>query len=216
MSGDLSQFVTKDDRSPLRRALDASRGGVAVKVIEFDGCGARLRGIPLALRTLSAGENLRLRAEALRWLIEKCRFTESYLTKTTTGEGLVEFEAKLRTIAIALVEPAPPHQPVAKDAEELRETFDADEIVALFEMYLDWVKERSPITTADSAEEVASLCDALGKGTQPLQSLSGFDSSTLRSIIIELVSRERTRTSSLSSPTTPSPDTETSFSDDSD
>ena len=32
-----AQFIT-DRRSPLRKVLDASRGGRAVEIIEFDGC----------------------------------------------------------------------------------------------------------------------------------------------------------------------------------
>lgn len=189
--------------SLLRRALDASRTGRAVKLVEFDGCGQRFRGIPLALRTLNADENLRVRAEALKWLSSSCGFSEDYLVGTTNGESLTEFEVKVRSIAIALVEPAPPHRAVAKDADELRVMLDADEVSALFELYLDWVQERSPISAARTAEEVASVVDALGKGTMPRSRLSGYDSVSLRSIAIELAARLRTQTSSPSSPTSP-------------
>jgi len=189
--------------SLLRRALDASRTGRAVRVIEFDGCSARFRGIPLALRTLNADENLRVRAEALKWLCEECGFTEYFLVGTTNGESLTEFEIKVRTIALALVEPASPHRAVTKDADELRVMLDADEISALFEIYLDWVQERSPISAAKTAEEVALVIDALGKGTMPMSRLSGYDSVSLRSIVNELVARLRTQTSSPSSPISP-------------
>lgn len=189
--------------SLLRRALDASRTGRAVKLVEFDGCGQRFRGIPLALRTLNADENLRVRAEALKWLSSSCGFSEDYLVGTTNGESLTEFEVKVRSIAIALVEPAPPHRAVAKDADELRVMLDADEVSALFELYLDWVQERSPISAARTAEEVASVVDALGKGTMPKSRLSVYDSVSLRSITNELVARLRTQTSSPSSPTSP-------------
>lgn len=189
--------------SLLRRALDASRTGRAVKIVEFDGCGQRFRGIPLALRTLNADENLRVRAEALKWLSSSCGFSEDYLVGTTNGESLTEFEVKVRSIAIALVEPAPPHRAVAKDADELRVMLDADEVSALFELYLDWVQERSPISAARTAEEVASVVDAMGKGTMPMSRLSAYDSVSLRSIVIELVARSRTQTSSPSSPTSP-------------
>lgn len=189
--------------SLLRRALDASRTGRAVKLVEFDGCGQRFRGIPLALRTLNADENLRVRAEALKWLSSSCGFSEDYLVGTTNGESLTEFEVKVRSIALALVEPAPPHRAVAKDADELRVMLDADEVSALFELYVDWVQERSPISAARTAEEVASVVDALGKGTMPRSRLSAYDSASLRSIAIELVARLRTQTSSPSSPTSP-------------
>lgn len=207
------QFHAAAGTSPLRRALDASRSGRAVKAIEFDGCGARLRGIPLALRTLNADENLRVRAAARKWLCEECGFTEDFLASTEDGEATTGFEVKVRTIALALVEPAPPHRAVAKDADELRGLLDADEIVALFELYVDWVQERSPISSAKSAEEVSALVDAMGKGTLPTRQLSGYDSASLRSIAIELVARLRTRTSSPSSDTSPSSATAQTSSD---
>ncbi len=202
--------------SLLRRALDASRTGRAVKLVEFDGCGQRFRGIPLALRTLNADENLRVRAEALKWLSSSCGFSEDYLVGTTNGESLTEFEVKVRSIALALVEPAPPHRAVAKDADELRVMLDADEVSALFELYLDWVQERSPISAARTAEEVASVVDALGKGTMPKSRLSVYDSVSLRSIAIELAARLRTQTSSPSSPTSPLSSEETTSSEHSD
>lgn len=210
-----AQFI-RDDRSPLRKALDASRSGRAIKLIEFDGSGGRLRGVPLALRTLTTEENIRVRADALRWLSAECGFTEDFLVGTTSGESITDLEVKVRTIALALVEPAPPNAPVAKDATEMRALLDADEIAALFEEYLEWVQERSPITTAKTAEEVASLVDALGKGTLPLQRLSGYDSVSLRSIVRELVHRWTRQMNSPSLPTSPQSDTATNSSDDSD
>lgn len=194
-------FHAAANTSPLRRALDASRTGRAVKVIEFDGCGQRLRGIPLALRTLSADENLRVRAAARKWLCEECGFTEDFLASTEDGEATTGFEVKVRTIALALVEPAAPHRPVAKDADELRVMLDADEVMALFELFVDWVQERSPISSAKTAEEVSALVDAMGKGTQPTQRLNGYDSASLRSIAKELAARLRTLTNSPSSDT---------------
>lgn len=207
------QFHAAAGTSLLRRALDASRSGRTVKAIEFDGCGQRLRGIPLAMRTLNADENLRVRAAARKWLCEECGFTEDFLASTEDGEATTGFEVKVRTIALALVEPAPPHRAVAKDADELRGLLDADEIVALFELYIDWVQERSPISSAKSAEEVSALVDAMGKGTLPTRQLSGYDSASLRSIAIELVARLRTRTNSPSSDTSPSSATAPTSSD---
>lgn len=217
MSADLDEKVmAATGWGSLRKALHASQGGPAVKVIEFDGSGGRMRGIPLALRTLSADESLRLRAAAVKWLTTSCGFTEEFLVGTTDGTAAIEFEVKVRTLALALVEPAPPHDPVARDADELRVLLDADEVTALFELFLDWVQERSPITSARSAEEVTALCDALGKGTSPHASLNGYDSVTLRSIGRELARRLRTLTSSPSSHTQPSSDTETDTSEPSD
>lgn len=202
-----AQFIT-DKRSPLRKVLDASRGGRAVEIIEFDGCDARFRGVPLALRALTTDEELKLRAAAAKWCSEAAGFDASYLLDTNEGRATVEFEAKVQTIALALCEPAAPHAPVAASADELRALLFADEVAALFEMYVDFVTKRSPISTAKSAEEVASLVDSLGKGTTPLQRLSTFDAVTLRTIVRELVARWTRLTSSPSLPTPPSTDTE--------
>lgn len=206
MADPLAGFVTRDDRSPLDRALDASRSGVAVKLIEFDGSDGRLRGVPLALRPLTADESLRVRAQAVRWLTGECGFSEDFLVGTTDGTALIEFEVKVRSIALALVDPSSPTTPLARDADNLRRRLDADEISALFEIFVDWVRERSPITSARSAEEVAALVDALGKGTMPHSRLSTFDAATVRTITRELANRLRSLTSSPSSPTPSSSD----------
>lgn len=214
MSADLDAKVLEATGwSPLRKALHASRSGAAVKVIEFDGCGNRLRGVPLALRALTADESMRLRADALKWLTSACGFTEDYLIGTTGGNEALEFETKIRFVALALVEPAAPHAPVAKDADDLRTLLEADEVSALFELLVDWITERSPIASAKSAEEVAKLCDALGKGTMPLSRLSAFDNASLRTIASELVNRLRSQMSAPSSPTPPSSDTATESSE---
>lgn len=201
----LAAFVT-DNRSLLDKALSASRSGVAVKLIEFDGSGDRLRGVPLALRVLNAEESVRVRADAVKWLTRECGFTDDFLIGTTDGTAIIEFEVKARTIALALVDPSNPAKTVARNVDNLRTALDADEISSLFEIYVDWLQERSPITTARTAEEVTALIEALGKGTMPLSRLSTFDASTVRTITRELVSRLRSLTSSPSSPTPPSSD----------
>lgn len=210
------EFHAAAGTSLLQRALGPSRSGPAVKIVEVDGCGARLRGVPLALRTLSAEQETRLRADARTWLMESCRYSEIFLDETAVGRAALELEIKVQTLALALVEPASPHGQLARSADELRKLLYADEVTHLFELYLDWVQERSPISAARTAEEVKDLVEALGKGTQPLQSLSAFDSVSLRIIATELVARLRTSMSSPSSPTSPSSGTETSSSGDSD
>lgn len=199
--------------SPLRKALHASRGGPAVRIVEFDGSGGRLRGVPLALRTLTSDESVRLRAQAVTFLRDRCGFSEDYLIGTTDGTSITEFEVKVRTLALALVEPAPPHRQLAKDADDLREMFEVDEVSGLFESFIDFVQERSPITSAQSPEEVGALCDALGKGMLPFARLNVCDSASLRSIARELATRLRALTSAPSSPTQPSSDTATDTSE---
>ena len=211
MSGALDEFVTRDTRSPLRRALGASASGVgAVKVIEFDGCGARLRGVPLALRTLTAGESIRVRTEAHAYLTRQCALSEDAVGYSDAGRALHEFETKLRTIALALVDPST-GAPVCvnakgeADADEARTLLESDEVAGLFELFVDWTNERSPIQSK-TAEEVEAIVEAMGKATMPLSSLSGYDSGSLRLIARALVGRLRTQTNSRYSPTSPSND----------
>ncbi len=211
MSGELDAFVTRDTRSPLRRALGASASGVgAVKVIEFDGCGARLRGVPLALRTLTAGESIRVRTEAHAYLTRQCALSEDAVGYSDAGRALHEFETKLRTIALALVDPSTglPVCVNAKneaDADEARTLLESDEIAGLFELFVDWTNERSPLQSK-TAEEVEAVVEAMGKATMPLSSLNGYDAATLRFIARALVGRLQTQTNSRYSPTSLSND----------
>lgn len=217
MSEDLdAKVLAATGWGPLRKALHASSRGPAVKVIEFDGCGGRLRGVPLGLRTLSADESLRLRAEAFRWLSTECGFSADYIVGTSDGASHLEFEVKVRTLALALVEPGGAHSPVAKDPDELRKILEADEVTQLFEAYLDWTAERSPISSAKTAEEVRDLVDAMGKAMAPTSRLNAYDSVSLRIIATELVNRVRALTNAPSSPTPSSSDTATASSDTSD
>jgi hypothetical protein len=214
MSDDLdAKVLAATGWSPLRKALHASARGAAVKVIEFDGCGGRLRGVPLGLRTLSADESLRLRAEAFRWLSTECGFSADYIVGSADGESHLAFEVKVRTLALALVEPGGTNAPVAKDADDLRKMLEADEVTQLFEAYLDWTAERSPISSAKTAEEVRDLVDAMGKAMAPTSRLNAYDSVSLRIIATELVNRVRALTSAPSSPTPSSSDTATASSD---
>ncbi len=206
MSGELDAFVTRDTRSPLRRALGASASGVgAVKMIEFDGCGGRLRGVPLALRTLTAGESIKVRTDAHAYLTRQCALSEDAVGYSDAGRALHEFETKLRTIALALVDPST-GAPVCvnakgeADADEARTLLESDEVAGLFEMFVDWTNERSPIQSK-TAEEVEALIEAMGKATMPLSSLNGYDAATLRFIARALVGRLQALTSSLSSRT---------------
>lgn len=206
MSGELDAFVTRDTRSPLRRALGASASGVgAIKVIEFDGCGGRLRGVPIALRTLTAGESIKVRTDAHAYLTRQCALSEDAVGYSDAGRALHEFETKLRTIALALVDPST-GAPVCvnakgeADADEARTLLESDEIAGLFELFVDWTNERSPLQSK-TAEEVEGLIEAMGKATMPLSSLNGYDAATLRFIARALVGRLQAQTNSRSSPT---------------
>lgn len=208
---DLDQFITRDTRSPLRKALGASASGVgAVKLVEFPGCGGRLDGVPLGLRTLTAGESIRVRTEAHAYLTRQCSLSEDAVGYSDAGRSLMEFEVKLRTVALALVDPSTcaPVCANAKgeaDPDEVRTLLESDEVAGLFELFVDWTNERSPLQSK-TAEEVEKLVDSLGKGSVPSSSLNGYDSATVRSIARALVTRLRGLMSSRSWPTSPSND----------
>lgn len=188
----------KDTRSPLARAM-GERGVVTRLVDVFDGTGAPLDGIPLALRMVSDADRTRAVGASLRYLIDECRMSESYLYDTTAGGMELDIESKLQILAVALCEPAPPHDRVVKDADELRALITADDIVTLYEVLADFVHERSPLARVRSAEEVDAVIEALGKGTTPPSRLQSFDASTLRSAVVRLASRLATPTNSSSS-----------------
>jgi hypothetical protein len=195
----LAAFV-KDPRSPLARAL--GERGVVVKAI--DDAGGGLDGIPLALRIVTDAQRSRGVGAALKYLMEVCGLPEPYLYDTDAGRAEVDLECKIQMLAVALCEQAPPHDAVVKDADDLRALLSADEVLVLFERYVAFVEERSPLTRAKSAQEVESIVDALGKGTTPLSRLSSFDASTLRRVALSLASRLMSSTSFNSSPSPPS------------
>lgn len=189
--------------SPLAKAL--GERGFAVKLVEdFEGHDGRFRGIPIGLRALSNDQRVRCMVAAQKFLTEKCGATEYWL-EGEIGKLEYDVEAKVQTLALALVEPSAPHDLVAKNADDLRTLLDAQEVSQLFELFVDYIAERSPVSRAKSAEEVEAVIDALGKGTIPASRLTLFDSYTLRSAVHSLaVDRARlTRlNSSLSSPST--------------
>lgn len=178
--------------------------GAAPRVIAWGpDAGGRLRALPLAVKTLAADAQLRARASAFRFLTGPCGFADDHLY-TKAGESLVDFEVKVQVLASALVEASPPHAPVAKDADELRAMLDPDEVAVLFEHFLDWQEERSPISRATRWEEVEDHLAALGKGSMPASWLAGCDAATLRVMVAELAARWTTATRPNSSPTSPS------------
>lgn len=194
----------KDSRPSLAKALGDR--GVPVKIVDiYDDTGARLDGIPLALRAVPESVRVKAVAGALRFLTGPlCGMSEEYLYGTPNGGAELDLEVKVHLLAAALCEPAAPHDPVCKDADALREILDATEIVQLYEVYADWLAERNPLGQAKSLEEVEGVLSALGKGTLPASRLHAFDSSTLRSALHSLAVRLATLTSSNSSPSLPS------------
>lgn len=203
MSIDPTDPFVRDSRPSLAKALGGK--DVAVHIVDrFDGTGARLDGVPLALRVATNEARVRAVAAAVKFLTEKCGLTESYLYDTATGGAELDLETKVQILAVALCEPAPPHARVVDSADGLRGLLESDEVVQLFESYADFVAERSPLSRAKSAEEVEAVLSALGKGMLPASRLTSFDTVTLRRALHSLAVRHEMLMSSSSSPSSPS------------
>lgn len=182
----LARYV-KDVRSPLSRLL--GQAPLALKAIEgFEGASGRFRGTPLAVRALSGDDQERATAEAAKHLVATCGFERADLY-TEIGEGLFTYEVKVQLLARALYVPGPSPVPFAASAEELRRLLEPDEVAELFERFLDWQEERSPLRRARSWEEVESFLEALGKGWTAPTSLSSYDAASLRFMLRELAVR---------------------------
>jgi|GEM_PF-3401823 len=211
MAIDPAAAFVRDTRSPLARALGDR--GVAVKIVDlYDGTGARLDGIPLALKAVPESARVKASADALRFLTGPlCGLSEEYLYGTDQGASEHEIQTKVYLLAAALCEPAPPHALVCADADALRGLLYSTEVTQLFDVYANWIAERNPIGQAKSLEEVELVLSALGKGMLPASCLMRFDFTTLRSALCTLAVQRETRTSSSSSllslstepPTTP-------------
>lgn len=191
----------KDKRSAFQKAIGGSE--IAHQVVEFLGAGERFKGVPVAVRSLSAETILRADAAAVR-ACEAMGYKPEELY-TEAGEDALKFERKVQTLAHACVDPADPSQPFFASADEAR-MLEPDEVHVLYNHFTEWQASRSPIEHADTWEEVEARLTALGKGTIPRAWLSTFDASSLRFMLYELAVRCATRTNSSSSPTSTTPD----------
>ena len=88
MSSDGLDGFVKDTRSTLAKALGDK--GTPVHILDlYDGTGARLDGVPLALRAVPESVRVKAVADALRFLTgPKCGMSEEYLYGT--GDGAAE------------------------------------------------------------------------------------------------------------------------------
>lgn len=204
MSSDGLDGFVKDTRPSLAKALGDK--GTPVHILDlYDGTGARLDGVPLALRAVPESVRVKAVADALRFLTgPKCGMSEEYLYGTGDGAAELALETKVQILSAALCEPAPPHAPIVKDADGLRELLDATELAQIFDAYADWLATRNPLGQAKSLEEVEAVLSALGKGMTPPSRLMSFDSSTLRSALHSLACQRERLMSSNSSPSSPS------------
>jgi hypothetical protein len=195
----LDRFI-RDERSPLAKMLEEKR--VAHREFEFDGAEGRFAGKTFAVRALSAEERMRAVAEATRFLVNELKLEREDLY-TGLGAVALDLESKVRCLAVGLIDPKPPHAPLAKNADQIRQTFEDDEITVLFEHLADYSASRSPLQAAQSWEEVEGLLTALGKGWTSATSLNSYGVATLRYIVLGLAKRLYGPTSASSSDTSP-------------
>lgn len=173
----------KDTRTPLQRFMEAKS---PVKVIDdFPGAGGRMHGFTFGLRALSVEDTQRAAIDAVRELGDKFRVPEALLF-TTVAEEVRDISAKVHILYRAVVHQDPPNERIFKTPDELRSAFEVDELNALFERYMDWQIERSPISTSKKFEDVMGVIDAMGKGMAPSSVLNGYDAATLRYIVTVL------------------------------
>lgn len=195
-----------DNRSGLAKALGA--GPIPLRVL--DGLSGRLGGVAVGIKALPIEAVQKASAEAIRYLTVECGFKEEHLY-TELGEGVLDAETRVQILARALVEPDAPTQPLAGGADELRGLLEPDEVTLLFNEFIAWQEERSPLSRARSWEEVESFLEALGKGRVPRTRLNAFDSSSLKYMLSELAAQHWKPTSPHSSDTSPSSESAPSF-----
>jgi hypothetical protein len=153
----------------------------------------RLKGVQFAVRWISADARAKAINEARKYLTTHCGWDPVDLY-SGAGASSLEFESRVRLLAIALVDPAAPSTAAASSADELRGLFDSEEIQRLFEEWDAFQLERSPWRHWKTSEEFESDVDALGKGLMPEGWIRSFESASLRSIVTSLVDRLRKQT----------------------
>ena len=121
-----------------------------------------------------------------------------------------DLEAQLHILALALVVKPEADAPAAAvttlfaGPEELALTLEPEEVMYLFTEWHRFQVERSPLTRADTAEEVEAFVDSLGKGVTPLSRLSSCEPATLLATACSMGLKLRSLTKPPSSATSPS------------
>jgi hypothetical protein len=202
----------------------AGLAAVPHRIFPFRGAGDRFpEGERFAVRSLPAAARMKAATEAERWLRRVGGYDASELL-TETGQAVLQLEGKLRVLGAALVDPDDPGRPFAgvgddgrhdlgRAADEIRDLLEAEEIEALFEEWIDFNDERSPLTKARTWAEFEGLLAAVGKGLASRTSLNRYDSASLRFMLRELAARHWTPTKLSSSATSPASDSSDSSTD---
>ena len=180
----------------------AAASGRPVKEFSFAGAGGRFASVRWGLRMLTADEVTRCRANAIAYMKSVGYTEESFFL--SDGEATLQLQVKIEQLALALVTPDDARTPMLADAQQLRSTLEVDEVVMLYEHFLDYTIERSPLYTAKSWEDIEKVVEAVGNGTAPPSSLTGYDNGTLRRILLVLAARSAGQTKQSSSDSSPS------------
>lgn len=178
------KFITG---SPLMKLIGQSPVPHHV-VADFVGASGRFKGTVFALCSVSSDASELATVDAIKRLISIGHIREDLYTEI--GESVFALEIKVQLLARTLHVLDAKGVPVlfAASADEIRR-LESDEIGALFEHFLAYQEERSPIRNARSWEEVEGHITAVGKGSTPPSSLASYDSASLRFIVRELANR---------------------------
>jgi hypothetical protein len=192
MNPDLEKFASGP--SPLSRLIGEEPR--PFKVIPFPGSRGAAKQASVGLWNLMDHETRQARIEAVRYLTDVCKLNDVHLLQDTS---LATEETTTQILWRALRDPAEPMRPFAASPNELRVHLTADEREALYQEYLAWVDERSPLRKIRGSEELEELVVALGKASTAGTLLSYYDSTSLRVLAAELAARCGSLTRLLSS-----------------
>lgn len=185
----LAAFI-KDTRTPFQRFMDAKS---PVKQIEdFRGSAGRWEGFTFGLRALTVDEVQHAAVDAVKELTGKFGMSESLLF-TSVSEEMRDISSKVHILYRALVDATAPHERLFPTPDKLRAALEPDELHGLFEMFMDWQRERSPLSSAQNLDAVLREVEALGKGMAPPSVLNGCDAGTLRYIVTVLAQEKAAR-----------------------
>ena len=171
----LDRFIT-DKRSGLAKLIGDSP--IPHRVFAFAGSGGRFgEGTQFAVRALGGEGKMRALADAIAWLTTKGGWPRDALYEQN-GAAVLDLESKVQVLTRVLVDPSDPSKSFVASADELRKLLEPDEICALWEQFLDFEDERSPLAKLRTWEEVEPELVAVGKRYARPTSLLRFDFGT--------------------------------------
>lgn len=159
----------------------------------------------VAIVALRDSELVDARFAALKFITELKKLPEWQLD-TELGQAMLDNEMQVQVLHLTMRQPKNLAAKYTSSPTDVRMNLEPDERMTLWNEYVAFQHERSPLRTVKTDEELEELVSALGKGSFEATELSYFDTATLRTIIIELGDAYRRRMKQLSSATTPASD----------